>query len=898
MMKSRILTMLTSCLLFWGGGLLAFSAPDDDFNPENPADPSAINYCRLTVTADPAEGAYVSGSGRYTVGKDGQVYISTSERNTEEYTYTFLYWTLNGEKTSYSQNFFFTPLKGTFEFVAHYEKNEVAFDPESPQDPSSTNIKRKYRLYLTSDIEGACTFNMSSGDKIEEEKNLWLNVYYQSSYYKFEGWKLNGTIISTSESFYYTMPSAETTLQACFSEIPFDPDNPQDPESNVTNVDNSKRMLMDIHIGDADKNVDKTRVVINEAKTLGYDTGVDAAKMISNNADFQIYSLDAGMNKYSINERPKDNGIIPIGVILKASGNAYISASRLDCSAVLKDKLLNKIHDLAVGKYMFTADAGTINDRFELMVTQEDAVVVTAKSYSRAYGEANPTFEFASSGEKLIGIPQITCEATVTSPVGTYPIVISKGSVTNTKDTYVNGTLTITKAPLKVKAGTYTRKQGEENPDFTLEYEGFKNGETEAVLTKKPVATTTATKESAVGDYAVTVSGGESQNYELSYVSGTLKVTNADAVVVTAKSYSRAYGETNPTFEYTSEGAALTGIPEITCEATAASPVGTYDIIIKKGSVTNYNDSYVNGTLTITKAPLKVKAGTYTRKQGEENPDFTLEYEGFKNGETEAVLTKKPVATTTATKESAVGDYAVTVSGGEAQNYELSYVSGTLKVTEADPVVVKAKSYSRVYGEANPKFEYTSEGAALMGTPVITCEATAKSPVGTYPIVIKKGSVTNSKANYVNGTLTVKKAQLTITAKSYRIKQGEPLPKFEITYSGFKNGETKSVLTKQPKVTCSATSTNEPGTYTIIVSGATANNYEISHVKGTLRILDLSAPTLLGDINYDGEVDVTDVVELIDMVLGSIFDPIGDINGDGEVDVTDVVELIDIVLGN
>ena len=53
-----------------------------------------------------------------------------------------------------------------------------------------------------------------------------------------------------------------------------------------------------------------------------------------------------------------------------------------------------------------------------------------------------------------------------------------------------------------------------------------------------------------------------------------------------------------------------------------------------------------------------------------------------------------------------------------------------------------------------------------------------------------------------------------------------------------------------------------------------------------------------GDLNDDGEIDVTDVVELIDMVLLGSNDPAGDINGDGEVDVTDVVELIDIVLGN
>ena len=53
-----------------------------------------------------------------------------------------------------------------------------------------------------------------------------------------------------------------------------------------------------------------------------------------------------------------------------------------------------------------------------------------------------------------------------------------------------------------------------------------------------------------------------------------------------------------------------------------------------------------------------------------------------------------------------------------------------------------------------------------------------------------------------------------------------------------------------------------------------------------------------GDLNEDGEIDVTDVVELIDIVLAGTFVAEADINGDGEVDVTDVVELIDMVLGN
>ncbi len=525
----------------------------------------------------------------------------------------------------------------------------------------------------------------------------------------------------------------------------------------------------------------------------------------------------------------------------------------------------------APGEYPVTVSGGEAQNyelsytNGKLIVTDADAVVVTAKSYTRVYGDANPTFEFTSEGATLVGSPEITCEATATSPVGTYPIVIKKGSVTNYNDTYVNGVLTITKAPLTVKAGTYTKKQGDDNPAFTLTYDGWKNNETEAVLTKKPVATTTATKESAPGEYPVTVSGGEAQNYELSYTNGKLIVTDADAVVVTAKSYTRVYGDANPTFEFTSEGATLVGSPEITCEATATSPVGTYPIVIKKGSVTNYNDTYVNGTLTITKAPLSVKAGTYTKKQGEDNPAFTLTYDGWKNSETEAVLTKKPMATTTATKESAPGEYPVTVGGGEAQNYELSYTHGKLIVTDADAVVVTAKSYTRVYGDANPTFEFTSEGATLVGVPEITCEATATSPVGTYPIIIKKGTVTNYNDTYVNGTLTITKAPLAVKAGTYTKKQGEDNPAFTLTYDGWKNGETEAVLTKKPMATTTATKESAPGEYPVTVSGGEAQNYELSYTHGKLIVTDADAVVVTaksytrvyGDANPTFEYEVS-----------------------------------------
>ena len=397
-------------------------------------------------------------------------------------------------------------------------------------------------------------------------------------------------------------------------------------------------------------------------------------------------------------------------------------------------------------------------------------------------------------------------------------------------------TLTIEKAPLTIAAGEYTKKQGEAMPEFTLSYEGFKNGETSEVLTKQPVVSCSATVESAPGEYPVTVTGAEAQNYLISYTYGKLIVTAADPVVIKAVSCTRQYGDENPVFEYETEGAPLEGEPELSCEATATSPVGTYDIVVNQGSVKNYNVSYVVGTLTIEKAPLTIAAGEYTKKQGEAMPEFTLSYEGFKNDETADVLTKQPVVSCSATVESAPGEYPVTVTGAEAQNYLISYTYGKLIVTAADPVVIKAVSCTRQYGDENPVFEYETEGAPLEGEPELSCEATATSPVGTYDIVVKKGSVKNYNVTFIVGTLTIEKSPLTASVYNYSRDRGRENPEFEIYYSGFKNGEDESVLITPPTATTTATKDSPAGEYPIVVSGGEAQNYDFIYVNGVLTV--------------------------------------------------------------
>lgn len=317
-------------------------------------------------------------------------------------------------------------------------------------------------------------------------------------------------------------------------------------------------------------------------------------------------------------------------------------------------------------------------------------VTLTARSYTRTYGDANPTFGYDKRGTAdLGGTPTLTCAATATSPVGTYPIVISAGTVTNGYVDYVNGTLTVTPAPLTVLADGVERTYGDPNPTLTVTYEGFKNGETAAVLTTQPSVTTTATATSPVGTYPITPAGAAAQNYTITYDPAPLTILPAPLTVRAAQA-SREYGDANPTFAVTYEGFkngetadVLTVRPTVTTTATATSPVGTYAITPANAAAQNYSIAYVGGTLTVTAAQLTASVGDYQRPEGEPNPTFAITYDGFKNGETAAVLQAEPVATTTATPSSPVGTYPITLSGGSAQNYTFRYVDGTLTILSA-----------------------------------------------------------------------------------------------------------------------------------------------------------------------------------------------------------------------
>lgn len=93
-------------------------------------------------------------------------------------------------------------------------------------------------------------------------------------------------------------------------------------------------------------------------------------------------------------------------------------------------------------------------------------------------------------------------------------------------------------------------------------------------------------------------------------------------------------------------------------------------------------------------------------------------------------------------------------------------------------------------------------------------------------------------------TLLVNKAPLTITADNKTKFEQVANPPLTITYTGFVLGQTNPVLTAQPIISTTAVLASAPGTYPITVSGATAANYAITHVNGTMTVVAKTNQTI------------------------------------------------------
>ena len=166
---------------------------------------------------------------------------------------------------------------------------------------------------------------------------------------------------------------------------------------------------------------------------------------------------------------------------------------------------------------------------------------------------------------------------------------------------------------------------------------------------------------------------------------------------------------------------------------------------------------------------------------------------------------------------------------------------------------------SNIYSGSAPTFNYVNN---VVDTNIEFLMTSLSVNVGDYntPVSIKFIYGNWSSVVSINSSYTITPAPLTIIANDVSRVYGMENPELTCSFFGFKNGETKDVLTRLPNVETTATMSSNVGTYPIIPTGAEAQNYTLNYERGTLTITKADQT-----IEWDqqlGTANVGDVIEL------------------------------------
>ena len=507
-----------------------------------------------------------------------------------------------------------------------------------------------------------------------------------------------------------------------------------------------------------------------------------------------------------------------------------------------------------VGNYTITPHSATaLNYAFVYvngtLTVNQAALMITAENKEVTYGDAVLEYTATYSGwknsddESVVTGLVYTCEYAPTSNVGEYTITPSGAAATNYTISYTNGKVIVGKADLMITAENKNVIYGDAIPEYTATYSGWKNSDDASVVSNLAYTCEYA-PTSNVGEYTITPNSATAQNYAISYTNGKVTVAQA-TLTVTAENKTVTYGDAAPEFTVTYEGwknsddASVVSNLAYTCDYLVTSNVGNYTITPHSATALNYAFVYVNGTLTVNQAALMITAENKEVTYGDAIPEYTATYSGWKNSDDASVVSNLAYTCEYA-PTSNVGEYTITPSGAAATNYTISYTNGKVIVGKAD-LMITAENKNVIYGDAIPEYTATysgwknSDDASVVSNLAYTCEYAPTSNVGEYTITPNSATAQNYAISYTNGKVTVAQAALTITAEDKVMIYGDEHPEFTVTYSGWKNSDDESVVSGLQFSTPYAPG-SYIGTYAINPNSATALNYAITFVDGTLTV--------------------------------------------------------------
>lgn len=342
---------------------------------------------------------------------------------------------------------------------------------------------------------------------------------------------------------------------------------------------------------------------------------------------------------------------------------------------------------------------------------------------------------------------------------------------------FKDGKFTINKKDLIVSVDDKTMmyKKDIYNGGYSVSYDGFVNGETNLVLAGNLNYIGDSKTAINVGEYTIKTSGLNSNNYNIIYEDGTLKITPAELDIVVSSVNTIYNGGTiftqsgGATVTLSNGGGAAYDNIDTFIYQHHNKNVGTYSGVLTVIGVDNANYIIKNssaGDVTIEKADLVIKADNKEKYRDGKvfSGSYSVNYKGLQGNDTiYDAINGNIHYVGNAINAINVGEYIISIDSSNlsSHNYNLIFESGLLKIENKievwmDSIISsikngsatenKAMSFDMPLEKSSTRLMSMSEGVE---TVVVDLQTIKKSSKGLNDIRIPLGR--NSKIDLVDG---------------------------------------------------------------------------------------------------------------------------------------------------
>jgi len=528
-----------------------------------------------------------------------------------------------------------------------------------------------------------------------------------------------------------------------------------------------------------------TTITASQAGNANYNAAADVPQTLTVNKANQTITFNALPAKVF--------GDIPF--TLGATASSTLPVTYTSSNTAVATVSGNTVTIVGAGTTTITAaQAGNTNYNAAASVPQTLTVNKANQSITfnalptKVFGDV--PFALGATASSTLAVSYSSSNTAVATVSGSTVTIVGAGTTTITASQAGNAnynaaadvtqTLTVNKANQTITFNALPAKVFGDIP-FTLGATASSTLPVTYTSSNTAVATVSGNTVTIVGAGSTTITASQAgtSNYNAAIDVLQSLVVNKATLTATADPQTKIYGDVNPTltisytgFKGTDDATVIDTNPTASVPAGTMAVVGSYTITPSGGTDNNYSFSFVNGTLTVTKAPLTATADDKTKIYLDANPPLTITYTGFKGGDNASILDSAPSISTLATTTSPAGPYTISLTGGSDHDYAISDVSGTLTINKGDQIITFNPLPTKTYGDS--QFLLSATGGAT-GNPVTF--SSSNSSVATVfgnVVTIVGGGVTTitasqaGNANYnaavdVPQTLTVNKAAQSIT---------------------------------------------------------------------------------------------------------------------------------------